>query len=77
MLMSRRVFPQAPNHKLGTLVSYLRLPMTGQFHRALADAEATAHLFIKMQQAIKAKLKLAEVDCKRLQAIEKQKIGTF
>ena len=30
-----------------------------------------------MQQAIKAKLKLAEVDFKRLQIIERQKIGTF
>jgi len=77
LLLARRVYPAAPDHKLGTLVNFLKLPMAGSFHRALADAEATTHLFIKMQQAIKAKLKLTEVDCKRLQAIEKQKIGTF
>ena len=77
LLLARRVYPAAPDHKLGTLVNFLKLPMAGSFHRALADAEATAHLFIRMQQAIKAKFKLAEVDCKRLQAIEKQKIGTF
>ncbi len=77
MLMARRVFPQAPNHKLGTLVNYLRLPMTGQFHRALADAEATAHLFIKMQQVIQDKLKLREVHYRHLLAVQRQKIGTF
>lgn len=77
LLLAKRVYPAAPDHKLGTLVKFLKLPVAGNFHRALADAEATAHLFIRMQQAIKAKLKVVEVDCKRLQAIEKQKIGTF
>ncbi|MDQ5767897.1 3'-5' exonuclease [Thiothrix subterranea] len=77
MLMTRRVFPQAPNHKLGTLVSFLKLPMSGQFHRALADAEATAHLFIKMQQVIQDRLKLREVHCRHLLAVQRQKIGTF
>lgn len=77
LLLARRVYPAAPDHKLSTLVNLLKLPMTGQFHRALADAEATAHLFIKMQQAIKLKLKVLEVDFKRLQIIERQKIGTF
>jgi DNA polymerase-3 subunit epsilon len=77
MLLARRVYTNAPNHQLGTLVNFLRLPMAGNFHRALADAEATAHLFIRMQQAIKAKLKLAEVDHQRLLVIQQMKIGTF
>jgi len=34
-------------------------------------------VLVKKQQAIQAKLKLAEVDCKPLQMVEKQKIGTF
>ena len=77
MLMARRVFPDAPNHKLGTLVNHLRLPMNGQFHRALADAEATAHLFIKMQQRIQERLGCAEPSCRQLLAVQRQKIGTF
>ncbi|MDD5392752.1 MAG: 3'-5' exonuclease [Thiothrix sp.] len=77
MLMARRVFPDAPNHKLGTLVNFLRLPMSGQFHRALADAEATAHLFIKMHQRIQERLKCPKPSCAQLLAVQRQKIGTF
>lgn len=77
LLLSRRVYPNAANHKLETLARLLKLPVAGNFHRALADAEVTAHLFVRMQEAIKGKLKLAEVDCKRLQVVERQKIGTF
>lgn len=77
MLLARRVYTNAPNHQLGTLASFLKLPVTGNFHRALADAEVTAHLFMKMEQVIKDKLKLAEVDCARWQIVQRQKIGTF
>ncbi|MCK5480519.1 MAG: 3'-5' exonuclease [Gammaproteobacteria bacterium] len=48
MLVSRRVYPDAPSHKLGTLVEYKCLPTSGTFHRALADAEMTAHLWLRM-----------------------------
>jgi DNA polymerase-3 subunit epsilon len=48
MLAARRLYPSAPNHKLGTLVSYKALPNDGTFHRALADAEMTAHLWLAM-----------------------------
>ena len=48
MLAARRLYPEAPDHKLGTLVAYRRLPHTGTFHRALADAEMTAHLWLGM-----------------------------
>ncbi len=44
MLVSRRLYPQAPNHKLGSLVDYHRLPRFGQAHRAMADAEMAAAL---------------------------------
>lgn len=77
LLLARRVYPNAPNHQLGTLASFLKLPVAGNFHRALADAEVTAHLFVKMEQAIKEKLKLAEVDCARWQMVQQQKRGTF
>jgi len=48
MLVSRRVYPEAPSHKLGTLVKYKGIPTGGTFHRALADAEMTTHLWLKM-----------------------------
>lgn len=48
MLSSRRLYPEAPNHKLETLVRYKNLKTDGVHHRALADAEMTAHLWIRM-----------------------------
>jgi len=54
MLISRRVYPDAPNHKLGTLVGYKQLPNDGTFHRAMADAEMTAYLWLEMINDIKA-----------------------
>ncbi|MRI34458.1 DNA polymerase III subunit epsilon [Endozoicomonas sp. OPT23] len=48
MLIARRLYQDAPNHKLGTLVRYKNLPTEGVFHRALADAEMTAHLWLEM-----------------------------
>lgn len=48
MLVARRVYPEAPNHKLATLVAYKGLPCEGTFHRALADAEMTAYLWLQM-----------------------------
>ena len=53
MLAARRVYPEAPNHKLGTLVDYCGIYTDGTFHRALADAEMTGHLWIAMIDAIK------------------------
>ena len=53
VLLSRRLYPQAPNHKLGKLVDHLGLPRTGQAHRALADAEMAAALLARMQQDLR------------------------
>jgi len=53
MLTARRLYPQAHNHKLGTLVAYKKLPTEGIYHRALADAEMTAHLWLAMLNDIK------------------------
>lgn len=52
MLLSRRVFPGAPSHRLGSLVAYKSLPHSGVFHRALADAEMTAHLWLELVQEV-------------------------
>ncbi len=48
MLIARRLYQSAPNHQLGTLVKYNKLPTDGVFHRALADAEMTGYLWLKM-----------------------------
>jgi DNA polymerase III subunit epsilon len=50
MLMARRLYPWAPNHKLGTLAALHRIIANGRHHRALADAEMTAELLSRMQR---------------------------
>jgi DNA polymerase-3 subunit epsilon len=62
MLAARRIFPEAPNHKLGTLVRYCGIYHEGIFHRALADAEMTGHLWIAMVDAVKENFGLKRVD---------------
>jgi DNA polymerase-3 subunit epsilon len=49
VLLSRRVYPDAPSHSLSRLVDHLGLPRTGRAHRALADAEMTASLLARLQ----------------------------
>ena len=61
VLTSRRIFPDSPNHKLATLVEFLGLANTGVFHRALADAEMTGHLWIAMTELIRDRYGLDEV----------------
>ena len=52
VLLSRRVFPDAPSHSLGRLTDHLGLPRTGRAHRALADAEMAAALLARMQREL-------------------------
>jgi DNA polymerase III subunit epsilon len=75
MLLARRVYPQAPNHKLGTLVSYLGLPAAGRYHRALADAEMTAHLLIRMESDIMQQFSLSAVPHEFLRVLQKAPKG--
>lgn len=49
LLLSRRLYPYAPNHRLGTLAALHRLPDQGRAHRALADALTTAQLLLRLQ----------------------------
>ncbi len=48
LLVARRIYPQAPNHQLGSLVAYRQLQAEAAFHRALADSEMTARLWLRM-----------------------------
>jgi DNA polymerase-3 subunit epsilon len=61
MLVSRRLYPDAPGHSLKALVRYKKLDTSGVFHRALADAEATGHLWIKMVNDLKTDFKFNHV----------------
>lgn len=61
MLAARRVYRDAPDHKLGTLVAWKRIPNDGTFHRALADAEMTAGLWLGMLRDITARHEFANI----------------
>lgn len=71
MLLARRIYPAAPDHKLGTLVRHLDLPSAMRHHRALADAEMTAHLWVRMVSDIKRQYCLSAVPHAFLRALQK------
>ena len=71
VMLSRRLYPQAPSHKLGTLVDYHGLPRTGQAHRALADAEMAAALLARMQHDLRTQWRVAVPDYALLQAVQR------
>lgn len=73
LLVARRIYPDAPNHKLATLVAYKNLPTDGRFHRALADAEMTAHLWLRMEQDLRDHYGFAEVPFDLMSALAGQK----
>lgn len=52
MLLSRRLYQNAPNHQLGSLIDYKNIPSDGDFHRALYDAEMTTKLWLTMLEDI-------------------------
>jgi DNA polymerase-3 subunit epsilon len=61
LMVARRVYQKAPNHKLGTLVRYKNIETDGTFHRALADAEMTARLWLCMKKDIGELLGMSDV----------------
>jgi DNA polymerase-3 subunit epsilon len=48
LLLSRRLCPEAPDHRLGTLADWHGISYTGRAHRALADAEVAAELWLRI-----------------------------
>lgn len=68
MLAARRLYQSAPNHKLGTLVDYIGVPVDGQFHRALFDAEMTTTLWLDMLEQV-TKYGIDEVNFDLMQTI--------
>ncbi len=71
MLAARRIYPDAPNHKLETLVRYKNLQTDGTFHRALADAEMTAHLWLQMCVDLQRDSQLGQIPFALMQGLTK------
>lgn len=63
VLLARRLYPEAPNCKLGTLAQFHHLPDMGRAHRALADAQTTAHLLARMQRDLERRYADELGDC--------------
>jgi DNA polymerase-3 subunit epsilon len=60
LLLSRRLYPHAPNHKLGSLASFHSLPTSGRAHRALADAETAAALLGRIRDDLRMRFGVTE-----------------
>ena len=69
MLASRRIYPDAPNHKLETLIHYKKLPTDGNYHRALADAEMTAHLWKAILDDISTQYNISHIPFRLMQKL--------
>ncbi len=69
--LARRLYPDAINHKLETLVRYKKLPVNGRFHRAMADAEMAASLWLALISDLKKDYGFAAVDFETMKKIAK------
>ena len=61
MLVARRIYQDAPNHQLGTLIKYAKIPADGVFHRALYDSQMTAKLWQTMLESIEARYGIVNI----------------
>lgn len=61
LLLARRLYQDAPNHKLGTLVAFKNIANDGVFHRALADSEVTAKLWLLMLEDMNDQFELSSI----------------
>jgi DNA polymerase-3 subunit epsilon len=71
MLVARRLYPQAPSHKLGVLIDYHRLPKAGRAHRAMADAEMAASLLGQIQEDLRRRHRVERPDHALLLALQR------
>ncbi len=71
MLVARRLYPQAPSHKLGVLVDYHHLPRAGRAHRALADAEMAASLLGQIQHDLRTRHRVGQPDHALLMTLQR------
>jgi len=71
LLLSRRLLPLAPSHRLGALVEYAKLPVAGRYHRALADAEMTASLLLRLEEELRLRHQVPQVSVELLRRIQR------
>jgi DNA polymerase-3 subunit epsilon len=60
LLLSRRLYPQAPNYRLGSLAAFHALPASGRAHRAMADAEVAAALLGRIKDDLRIRFQVPE-----------------
>jgi len=80
MLTARRIYPDIPNHQLKTLVRHCQIHTDEIFHRALADAEMTGHLWISMIDKIKNTFGINHISfdlMQKLSKITKKRLRSF
>lgn len=80
LLLARRLLPQAPDHKLGTLTRWAGLPDAGRAHRALADARMAAHLLQYLLETASRKhgaRSLSHQQLCQLQRVSASKVADF
>ncbi|WP_051309393.1 3'-5' exonuclease [Desulfogranum japonicum] len=71
MLVARRIYPDALNHKLRSLVEHCGIQTDDVYHRALADAEKTGLLWIAMVNYLKQMYGLQDVPFHLMQKVSK------
>lgn len=80
LLLSRRIYQAAPNHKLATLVEYANIESAGGYHRALYDSEMTAKLWLSLLGEISRRYEITDVPFElvnKLQKIPKKSVDKF
>lgn len=80
MLLSRRLYPECPNHKLATVIKTLKLPQPAVVHRAAADAEMATQLWMRITTDIRARFGVQAPTYELLQRVQrtpKTKVASF
>nr|WP_253821999.1 3'-5' exonuclease [Vibrio sp. 99-8-1] len=76
LLVSRRLTQNAPSHKLAELVSFHGIENDGVFHRALADAEVTAALWLVFVDLLKQDFNINDASFSLMKKIAKTPKGS-
>lgn len=69
MLAARRLYPDAHDHKLGSLIRYKNIPTDGSFHRALFDAQMTSALWLAMLDDVQQQYAINEIPFRLIQRL--------
>ena len=71
LLVSRRLYPHAPNYQLGVLANLHNLPAVGRAHRALADVQMAVALLGQIQGYLRTRHCVAQPDHAMLMALQR------